>query len=85
MEQQFLDLKIVGAGEFDDLHTRQIQLVHHGLKFPLLVLPEDNAALVKFRQGGGKTLRQSVLNRFDGHGGFLLNNSLEREPFSDFF
>ena len=24
VEQQFLDLKIVGAGEFDDLHTRQI-------------------------------------------------------------
>ena len=56
MEQQFLDLKIVGAGEFDDLHAQQIQLVHHGLKFPLLVLPEDNAALIEFWQRGSKAL-----------------------------
>ena len=56
MEQQLLDLKIVGAGEFDDLHTRQIQLVHHDLKFPLLVLPEDNATLIKFWQRGSKAL-----------------------------
>ena len=67
MEQQLLDLKIVGAGEFDDLHTRQIQLVHHGRKFPLLVLPEDDAALIEFRQRGGKTLLQSILNRFYRH------------------
>ena len=85
MEQQLLDLKVVGAGKLDDLHARQIQLIHHGRKFPLLVLPEDNAALIEFRQRGGKALLQSVLDRFDGHGGFLLNNSLEREPFSDFF
>ena len=56
VEQQLLDLKIVGAGEFDDLHAQQIQLVHHGLKFPLLVLPEDNTALIEFWQRGSKAL-----------------------------
>ena len=61
MEKQLLDGKIICTGQFDDLDAFQVQLVNVLLKLSILVLPEDDPAAIKLRQGGCKTLRQIKL------------------------
>ena len=55
VQKQLFYGKIVRAGELDDCYIRDGKLTKHGLKLPILVLPEDDPPLIELRQRGGKT------------------------------
>ena len=54
MEQQLLDGKVVRAGQPDERDARNVQLVQHGLKLPVFIVPEDDAAFVEVPERGRK-------------------------------
>ena len=68
VEQQLLHGKIVRAGELDDIHTGQIQLVQRFFKLPVFILPENDPALIELRQWGSETLFEVELYGFCGQG-----------------
>ena len=79
------------------MHLRQLRLVRILFKFPVGILLEHDAAVVKLRQRGGKALLQAKLYFFVWHGGLPLllvvsfisgtNNVLKqyKKEFIDYF
>ena len=49
VQEQLLHGKVVCSGELDDRHVGDGKLVQHGLKLPILVLPEDDPPLIELR------------------------------------
>ena len=52
--EQELGRKAVAAGELQELDAGERQLIQHGLKFPLLVIPEDDPPGIEILQRCGK-------------------------------
>jgi hypothetical protein len=62
--QQFLYGEVVSARERDYPNIRQFQFVYLFGKLAVLVVPEDDAAFVKFGQRRGEPVRESLFYRF---------------------
>ena len=58
MAEQLFDRKGIPAGHADDTCIAQLNFIQLVLKLALLVVPEDDAALVVVREGGSKALVQ---------------------------
>ena len=56
MAEQLFDCKGIPAGHADDTCIAQLNLIQLILELALLVVPEDDAALVVVREGGRKAL-----------------------------
>ena len=71
MTDQLLDRKGIPARQADKLRIAKRYLVQPVLKLPILVQPEDDAALVVFRQRSRKALVQIQAHFFCIHGNLL--------------
>ena len=65
--QQFFDSEMVASGQRNNLHAVNLNLVQFINKFPVLVLPYDNAPLVEFRQRLRKSSGEVLLYFFGVH------------------
>jgi hypothetical protein len=50
--------KVVFPRQFHKLYTGQCEFIHGVRKLTVLIMPKNDAAFMKFRQWGGKPLRE---------------------------